>query len=119
MLCTDAMFNEHARFYGRQGASLIAIPHAAGTATDDWLTAGKMAAIVSGSYVVSSNCVGTSDQEVIFGGASFAFAPDGALLAVTSVQEPLLVIDLDQGISAHRRLTYPKSATIIGMNGSL
>ncbi len=107
MLCTDAMFNEHARHYGRQGASLIAIPRAAGTATDNWLTAGKMAAIVSGSYVVSSNRVGISDQGTIFGGAGFAFAPDGTLLAVTSAQEPLLVIDLDREFSARRRLTYP------------
>ena len=107
MLCTDAMFNEHARHYGRQGASLIAIPRAAGTATGNWLTAGKMAAIVSGSYVVSFNRVGTSDRGVIFGGAGFAFAPDGALLAVTSAQEPLLVIDLDQEVSARTRLTYP------------
>ncbi len=30
LLCTDAMFNEHARAYGRQKASLIVIPRASG-----------------------------------------------------------------------------------------
>ena len=31
LLCTDAMFNEHARAYGKQGAALIVIPRASGT----------------------------------------------------------------------------------------
>ena len=30
LLCTEAMFNERARAYGRQGASLIVIPRASG-----------------------------------------------------------------------------------------
>jgi N-carbamoylputrescine amidase len=107
MLCTDAMFNEHARHYGRQGASLIGIPRAAGAATENWLTAGKMAAIVSGSYVVSSNRVGTSDQGVTFGGAGFAFGPDGSLLAMTNALKPLVVIDVDPEWSARQRLSYP------------
>ena len=34
LLCTEAMFNEHARAYRRQGASLIAIPRAAGKGTN-------------------------------------------------------------------------------------
>ena len=107
MLCTDAMFNEHARHYGRQGASLIAIPRAAGSSTDNWLAAGKMAAIVSGSYVVSSNRTGTSEEAVIFGGVGFAYAPDGSLLAVTNPAEPLLVIDIDPNLSARQRRSYP------------
>ncbi|MCW6510870.1 carbon-nitrogen hydrolase family protein [Lichenifustis flavocetrariae] len=107
MLCTDAMFNEHARHYGRQGTSLIAIPRAAGMATENWLTAGKMAAIVSGSYIVSSNRVGTSDQGTIFGGAGFAFGPDGSLLATTDAQRPLLVVEVDPERSRRQRLAYP------------
>jgi N-carbamoylputrescine amidase len=30
LLCTDAMFNEHARAYGKQKASLIVLPRASG-----------------------------------------------------------------------------------------
>jgi N-carbamoylputrescine amidase len=107
MLCTDAMFNEHARHYGRQGASLIAIPRAAGVSIENWLAAGKMAAIVSGAYVVSSNRAGRSDEGVTFGGAGFAYGPDGSLLAVTSAAEPLLVIDVDPDRSARQRRCYP------------
>jgi len=107
LLCTDAMFNEHARCYGRQGADLIAIPRAAGTSIDNWLAAGKMAAIVSGSYVVSSNRVGRTREGVTFGGAGFAYHPDGSLLAVTTADDPLLVIDIDPAVSVRQRCSYP------------
>jgi N-carbamoylputrescine amidase len=108
LLCTDAMFNEHARYYGRQSASLIAIPRAAGTSTENWLAAGKMAAIVSGSYVISSNRVGRSPEGIVFGGAGFAFHPDGSLLAMTSAEESLLAVDVDLEISAAQRGLYPR-----------
>ena len=107
MLCTDAMFNEHARAYGRQGATLIAIPRATGTATENWLTAGKMAAMVSGSYVVSSNRSGRTRDGVIFGGSGFAFAPDGELLATTDTANPLCIIEIDPERSARQRGEYP------------
>jgi N-carbamoylputrescine amidase len=107
LLCTDAMFNEHARHYGREGADLIAIPRATGISLDNWLAAGKMAAIVSGSYVVSSNRVGPCNEGVTFGGAGFAYHPDGSLLAVTTPAEPLLVIDVEPEISARQRASYP------------
>ena len=58
LVCTEAMFNEHARSYGVQGAALVAIPRATGIAIKPWLTAGAMAALVSGSFVASSNRVG-------------------------------------------------------------
>lgn len=106
MLCTDAMFNEHARGYGRQGAALIAIPRATGTATGNWLAAGKMAAIVSGSYVVSSNRSGRRDG-ILFGGAGFAFAPDGELLASTDAANPLRIVEIDPERSIRQRKEYP------------
>src|ERR1700677_740201 len=107
LLCTEAMFNEHARHYGREGADLIAIPRATGVTTDMWLAAGKMAAIVSGGYVVSSNRAGRARQGVMFGGAGFAFDPNGTCLAVTSREEPLSVCDVDPVETARRRTTYP------------
>jgi N-carbamoylputrescine amidase len=107
LLCTDAMFNEHARHYGREGADLIAIPRATGTCIDNWLAAGKMAAIVSGSYVVSSNRVGLSNRGVTFGGAGFAYHPDGSLMAMTTPEQPLLVIEVEPAVSARQRASYP------------
>lgn len=66
-----------------------------------------MAALVSGSYVVSSNRVGISREGVRFGGAGFAYHPDGSLLAITTPAEPSLVVDVDPAISAHQRHAYP------------
>lgn len=107
MLCTDAMFNEHARHYGQQGAVLIAIPRATGTSTENWLTAGRMAAIVSGSCVVSSNRSGRSKGNAIFGGSGFAFEPDGTPLSITDPTNPLLVVDVKPEVTARQRGEYP------------
>ena len=107
LLCTDAMFNEHARGYGRQGVALIAMPRATGTSVDMWQAAGKMAAIVSGAYVVSSNRVGSSPISPVFGGGGFAYGPDGSLIAATTSTDPLLVVNVDPEVSTHQRSAYP------------
>lgn len=107
MLCTDAMFNEYARHYGKQGTVLISIPRAAGTSTENWLTAGRMAAIVSGSYVVSSNRYGSSERGAVFGGVGFAFGPDGTLLSTTNSTNPLLVVDVRSELAVCQRREYP------------
>jgi N-carbamoylputrescine amidase len=106
LLCTEAMFNERARHYGRAGAQLIAIPRATGRPAP-WRVAGQMAAIVSGSYVVSSNRVGAAPGGPTFGGEGFAYAPDGAPIAATSPAQPLAVIELDPAAVARQQREYP------------
>ena len=71
LVCTEAMFNERARAYGKQGASLIVIPRASGTNLEPWKIAGAMASLVSGAYVVSSNRTGRSRGGTQFGGGGF------------------------------------------------
>jgi len=95
LLCTDAMFNEHARAYGKQKASLIVIPRAAGTNIEPWKIASAMASLVSGAYVVSSNRVGRSRSGTQFGGGGFAYAPQGQLLAVTTPANPVQTFEVD------------------------
>jgi N-carbamoylputrescine amidase len=102
LLCTEAMFNEQARFYGKQGASLIAIPRASGTSVGPWKIAGAMAALVSGAYVVSSNRAGGQ-----FGGHGFAYAPGGSLLAETDSASPLQIIELDPAKATAAQRAYP------------
>ena len=87
LVCTEAMFNERARAYGRQGASLIVIPRASGVHIESWKIAGAMASIVSGAYVASSNRIGFSKSGTRFGGSGFAYAPHGSLLAETHASE--------------------------------
>lgn len=107
LLCTDAMFNEQARAYGKQGASLIVIPRASGVNIEPWKIAGAMASLVSGAYVVSSNRSGRSTAGTQFGGSGFAYAPQGRLLAITSPDNATQTFDLDAGLSASARNDYP------------
>jgi N-carbamoylputrescine amidase len=107
LLCTEAMFNEHARAYHRQGASLIAIPRASGRAQQPWRIAGAMAALTSGCYVASSNRVGSGSDGPVFGGGGFAYAPGGDLIGATCADTPLVVFDLDPAAPARRQREYP------------
>jgi N-carbamoylputrescine amidase len=107
LLCTDAMFNERARLYGKQKTSLIVIPRASGVNIESWKIAGAMAALVSGAYVVSSNRIGCSKGGTQFGGGGFAYAPQGRLLAVTSSTNPLETLELDPKMSAYAQGAYP------------
>ena len=109
LLCTEAMFNEHARAYGRAGAHLIAIPRATGSSIEPWHLAGRMAALVSGCYVVSSNRVGSSTRGgPLFGGEGFAYAPDGQLLGITTAENPLFVFEVDSAVVRDARKLYPR-----------
>ncbi|RVG72501.1 carbon-nitrogen hydrolase family protein [Sinorhizobium meliloti] len=107
LLCTELMFNEHARQYGRRGADLIAVPRATGSSHKSWITAGKMSSIVSGSYVVSSNRVGQSGDGPRFGGGGFAITPGGRLAGRTETSSAVMLIDIDAHVSARQRQEYP------------
>lgn len=107
LLCTELMFNERARRYGRDGADLIVVPRATGTDHSMWRTAAAMAAIVAGSYVVSSNRAGRGSTGPEFGGGGFAFAPDGSLLASTSPENPLTTVRIDVERSRRQKAEYP------------
>jgi N-carbamoylputrescine amidase len=107
LLCTDAMFNERARAYGRQKASLIAIPRASGMNFESWQIAGAMASLVSGAYVVSSNRVGISKEGTQFGGGGYAYAPGGKLLATTDATHRIRIIELDPKVVAAAQDEYP------------
>jgi N-carbamoylputrescine amidase len=107
LLCTEAMFNERARAYGKQKASLIVVPRASGVNIESWKIAGAMASLVSGAYVVSSNRIGHSRGGTQFGGGGFAYAPQGRLLAMTSSTNTLETLDLDPKVSAYAQGAYP------------
>jgi N-carbamoylputrescine amidase len=124
LICTELMFNERARAYGRAGAHLIAVPRAAGESLAEWKTAGAMAAIVSGCYVVSSNRVGSNSGGPIFGGGGYAFAPDGSLLCASSDGVSIAVFDLDPRRAEEQKSRYPiyvaeQFTPTIGQTGSV
>jgi len=107
LLCTEAMFNERARAYGKQKASLVVIPRTSGTDLESWKIAGAMASLVSGAYVVSSNRTGCTKIGTHFGGGGFAYAPQGRFLAATAPACPLQTFELDPAISASAQRVYP------------
>jgi N-carbamoylputrescine amidase len=107
LLCTEAMFNERARAYGKQAASLVVIPRATGVDIKSWKIAGAMASLVSGTYVVSSNRVGLSKGGTRFGGGGFAYAPHGHLVAVTVPTHPVQTLELDPTMPMRAQREYP------------
>ncbi len=103
LICTEVMFTEWARCYGKQGANIIAVPRA----TQDherWLVATRMAAIASGAFVISSNRV----DEHVFGGRGLIIGPDGEVLASTSRRSPFVTVDIDLMESTQAKMTYPR-----------
>lgn len=108
MLCTDLWFTEHARGYAAQGADLILVPRATeADTTDKWLVGGRAAAVMSGSYCLSSNRQGTSGSQ-LFGGTAWVIDPEGDVLATTSEHEPFVTLDLDLARARTAKGTYPR-----------
>ena len=108
LLCTELFFNEWARHYRRLGANIIAAPRAAGGLNTRWSTAGAMAAIVSGCYVVSSNRSEHAQRpQGLFGGEGFVYDPNGELVAKTSASSPIALVDIDLGMVKTAQQGYP------------
>lgn len=109
LICTELMFTEWARYYGRRGAHIIAVPRATEKATvERWLIALRMAAIVSGAFVLSSNHFGIGPSGIHFGGAGAIISPEGEVLAVTSREQPFVTVEVDLAEAEAAKKTYPR-----------
>jgi len=108
LICTEIWFSEHARAYGKAGAHLLATPRATERATvEKWLTAGRVAAVASGAYSLSSNRVGQAGQ-VDLGGQGWIVGPDGEVLGLTSRDQPFATRALDLEAAERAKSTYPR-----------
>lgn len=108
LICTEVMFTEWARHYGRRGAHLLVVPRATpARSTERWKTAIRMAAIVSGCYVASSNRSGADRHGLEFGGRGWIVEPGGRILAETSARRPVVTADVDVERVARARRDYP------------
>lgn len=109
LVCTELMFNEHARALGRSGAQLIAVPRATGSRVDSWEVAARMAALVGGCYVASSNRCGHAPGAAgpDFGGHGFVVAPGGKLIQHTQRDAMSLITDLDLDLAHAAKQAYP------------
>ncbi len=110
MICSDLWAMEHARNYAKQGIHLLIVPRATEKATSDkWLAGGKVAAVVSGSFCLSSNRIGRRGGAT-FGGMGWVIGPDAEVLGTTSRREPFLTLVLDPTAADRAKSTYPRSA---------
>ena len=109
-ICTEIMFNEWSRSYGKRGVDLIAVPRASGAASR-WPIAMQMAAIASGAFVATSNRTRPSDAppEATFGGKGMVVDPEGEILATTSDREPFVTVSIDLALSQKAKRTYPRT----------
>jgi predicted amidohydrolase len=108
LICTEVMFTEWARHYGRSGAQLIAVPRATPLpSVRRWKTALSMAAIVSGCYVASSNRGGTDRTGQEYGAGGWIFDPLGDLIAETTADEDVVTAELDMSLVKRAQREYP------------
>jgi N-carbamoylputrescine amidase len=112
LICTEMWAMDKARHYCKAGAHLIVTPRAtARESLDKWLAGGRALAVVSGAYSLSSNRVAEPDRPgVPFGGQGWIIDPDGAVLGVTSADEPFVTRSIDLAAAEHARHTYPRYA---------
>jgi N-carbamoylputrescine amidase len=115
LICTEVMFNEHARQYGRAGAQIIAVPRAVPKPSHArWLVAIKMAAVVSGCYVLTSNRGGRDSRGQKFGGMGWIVDPNADLVAQTSSVSPLATATIDTSFVTRAQSEYPCYVAVPG-----
>lgn len=108
VICTELWFLQRARAYGLAGAHIIATPRATGKPTvDKWLAGGRVQAVVSGAYSLSSNHV-SDDPNLDLGGQGWVIDPDGQVLALTSRQQPFATVEIDLARAEAAKQTYPR-----------
>lgn len=109
LICTELWFLERARAYGRQGVEILANPRGTLYATrEKWLLGGRVAAVVSGAFCLSSNRCGPPGAAPVYGGLGWVIDPDGEVLGLTSPQQPFLTIEIDLQAARRAKGTYPR-----------
>lgn len=103
VICSELMFPDVARHYAAAGADLLLVPRATGPDTvEQWIAVARMTAFTTGCYVLSSNRRGGG-----FGGVGFAVAPNGALIARTTPDQPAVTVEINREAVRAARKGYP------------
>lgn len=109
LVCTEVWFTQHARDYGKQGATLIATPRASEwSSRDAWLAGGRAAAVMAGAFGLSSNRSGNDGTGIRWGGLGWVVDPDGVVLATTSEETPFATVEVDLADAEAAKETYPR-----------
>lgn len=105
-ICTELLFTEPAREIGRRGAHLIAAPRATG-GHRRWNLAARMAAVMSGCFVASTNR--RSYDTAAFAGRSWVVSPEGEMLCETTADVPYLTVEISLQEATQAKDTYPRN----------
>lgn len=109
-ICTDMWFFHHAREFANKKIDLLCIPRATPYASlKKWTTGGKVAAMVSGSYCISSNLYNPIGIGADLGGIGWIISPDGEIINSTNPNRPFISLDLDLNKSKDAKKTYPRN----------
>jgi N-carbamoylputrescine amidase len=110
MICTEMWFLQHARDYGSKGVQILGCPRATlGETVDKWIAGGRVAAVVSGAYCLSSNFSGHGGQHGDWAGTGWIIEPEeGQVLGTTSREAPFLTLDIDLGVAEAAKQSYPR-----------
>jgi len=110
MVCTELWFTEHARAYGRQGVQMLVCPRSSEAPTSEkWVIGGRAAAVMSGSFCLSSNRGGVDQRGYPWGGCGWIIEPDqGTVLGTTSVKRPFLTLEIDLSEADQAKSRYPR-----------
>jgi N-carbamoylputrescine amidase len=110
LICTEMWFFERARDYGRGGVQLLLCPRATPLASrSKWIAGGRVAAVVSGAYCLSSNFRGPNGPKGMFGGAGWVIEPEeGDIIAATTPDRPFATVEVDPAVADAAKSTYPR-----------
>ena len=108
-ICTDMWFFQHAREFANQKIEILCVPRATPYASlKKWTIGGKTAAMVSGSYCISSNLYNPIGSGADLGGIGWIISPEGEILHSTNANRPFITMELDLSISREAKKTYPR-----------
>ncbi len=110
LICTELWFTAKAREYMKQNIDILVCPRATPeTKVDIWVTGGKAAAIVSGSFCLSSNYNGPNTETENFGGTGWIIEPDrGDVLGLTMESKPFLTLEINLSCAKDAKKLYPR-----------
>ena len=88
---------------------LLCVPRATPYASlKKWTIGGKTAAMVSGSYCLSSNLYNPIGEGADLGGIGWIISPEGEIIKSTNANRPFVTMDIDINDSRKAKTTYPR-----------
>ena len=93
LIGTELWMMNQVQAYGLEDVHLLLTPRSTSVeATQTWLAAARVAAILAGAYALSSNRVSASGE---FGGHGWIIDPDGNVMGMTDQQHPSVTLEVD------------------------